>query len=878
MSKASFGLILVAFLGASATGLAAQDASDAIYDENTLATFRLTVASADWGAIVNDPLGSGDQWKRADMTWTNGTVTETVPGVAVKRSGKLTQGRATQKPPIRISFNEFEFANPAGPGTPGRTWRGVNRIKLDAMNGNVDPALMRDRIAYWIHRQAGSTASRACHARLYVNGAYKGVYTVEEPVKKHFLRYRWGEDGGNLYEASFVEYDWRGWDPALYVDGDFDETAAVRRSYAGDWSDWPWPFRADTHWPGGDYRDLVEVINSLNNFSAGQIRSRLDGQINVDRHLNHVASSLAIGDTDNLVSSGGSFSDGANNHYWYHRASSNRLELIKWDPGASQGLYEPRNGWSMGETPFQLNASRITYWIPADASANSALAAKVRNLVDVILPSARSRVDFIYSQIRDAAHQDTLKEIDVPQGSHQGHRALTNAEFDAAKDWLKDWYTRRIGYLRSRFGLTPPPVSSDDAQFVSQSIPSTMTAGRNYSVTVAMKNIGTTTWTSSGGYRLNSRGSYDNTTWVTNRVPLAAGESVAPGQTKTFSFTMTAPATPTTYLSRWSLANNALGAFGARTPDIDVSVTAATPSAPVITGPAAGTTFTPGQRVTATGTGTNLSWSVNRTPDGLPAFATGTGSSVTFTVPADSTSAHTIDITLTGDGGADLGSHSIVAAPRITSPPAGATFTPGQTVTATATGTNLSWSVNRTPDGLPAFATGTGTSLTFIVAADSTSAHSIEISLTGDGGSDLKSYPIVTSGTDLDADGMADAAESAAGFDPNDSDQDGNGVLDGGDDWDLDGTTNQAELAAGTPAGSPPVAAAGGGDGGGGGCGATGLEGLALVWLVMTFRGGRGLARRSSLGAPPSPSGGWLRRAPSLTLRAAQESGGGRRS
>jgi hypothetical protein len=72
---------------------------------------------------------------------------------------------------------------------------------------------------------------------------------------------------------------------------------------------------------------------------------------------------------------------------------------------------------------------------------------------------------------------------------------------------------------------------------------------------------------------------------------------------------------------------------------------------PAITSPAPGTTFSPGQTVTATGTGTNLSWSINRVGDGLPAFATGTGSSITFTVAGDSTTAQSIQITLTGDGG-----------------------------------------------------------------------------------------------------------------------------------------------------------------------------------------------------------------------------------
>jgi hypothetical protein len=88
---------------------------------------------------------------------------------------------------------------------------------------------------------------------------------------------------------------------------------------------------------------------------------------------------------------------------------------------------------------------------------------------------------------------------------------------------------------------------------------------------------------------------------------------------------------------------------------------------------------------------------------------------------------------------------------------------------------------------------------------------------------------------DTDGDGMTDVAEVAAGFDPGNHDQDGNGTLDGQDDWDGDGVTNQAELAAGSPPGRPP-GGAGAGGGNGGGCGATGWEAALLAILAGLHR------------------------------------------
>ncbi|MEK7388752.1 MAG: PKD domain-containing protein [Elusimicrobiota bacterium] len=90
---------------------------------------------------------------------------------------------------------------------------------------------------------------------------------------------------------------------------------------------------------------------------------------------------------------------------------------------------------------------------------------------------------------------------------------------------------------------------------------------------------------------------------------------------------------------------------------------AGTSTPPQMTSPAAGTVLSPNQTVTATGTGTNLSWSIDRTGDGLGAFKTGTGPSITFTVPADATSTQTIVITLTGSGGTLSRSYAISGAP-----------------------------------------------------------------------------------------------------------------------------------------------------------------------------------------------------------------------
>lgn len=85
------------------------------------------------------------------------------------------------------------------------------------------------------------------------------------------------------------------------------------------------------------------------------------------------------------------------------------------------------------------------------------------------------------------------------------------------------------------------------------------------------------------------------------------------------------------------------------------------PSIPVtvLSAPAEATILVPGKSITATGTGQNLRWEIDRENDAQPEIATGTGNSITFTVPADSTAAHTIRIRLIGDGGTVERRHAI---------------------------------------------------------------------------------------------------------------------------------------------------------------------------------------------------------------------------
>ena len=110
--------------------------------------------------------------------------------------------------------------------------------------------------------------------------------------------------------------------------------------------------------------------------------------------------------------------------------------------------------------------------------------------------------------------------------------------------------------------VTVTAAGPPNAAYVSRIVSTTMNAGQQYSVHVTMQNTGGTTWTPGALYRLGAVNPYDNTTWGLSRALLFNGESIAPGQQKTFAFTVRAPTAAGTYNFQWRMVQDGVTWFG----------------------------------------------------------------------------------------------------------------------------------------------------------------------------------------------------------------------------------------------------------------------------------------------------------------------------
>lgn len=94
-----------------------------------------------------------------------------------------------------------------------------------------------------------------------------------------------------------------------------------------------------------------------------------------------------------------------------------------------------------------------------------------------------------------------------------------------------------------------PDTTQERAEVIVAEVPEAMEVGQSYSVTVKVKNTGVNTWSRQNGYGLGAK----NRHWGVQRIDLETAEKIAPGETATFKFRVTAPSQPGTYDYQWQL-------------------------------------------------------------------------------------------------------------------------------------------------------------------------------------------------------------------------------------------------------------------------------------------------------------------------------------
>ena len=161
-----------------------RDPADPFFDDSVLHDIFLTINSRDWASLKEHFLDN--TYYPGDFKW-NG---QTVRNIGIRSRG--TGSRSGVKPGLRVDFDRY---------TTDQKFLGLKSFIL--RNNTQDPSGMRERLSMELFKRMGLVAEREAHARLYINNAYVGLFTIVESLDKTFLTKNFNENDGHLYEYSF---------------------------------------------------------------------------------------------------------------------------------------------------------------------------------------------------------------------------------------------------------------------------------------------------------------------------------------------------------------------------------------------------------------------------------------------------------------------------------------------------------------------------------------------------------------------------------------------------------------------------------------------------------------------------------------------------
>ena len=298
------------------------DPSSALFDPLRLLDVRITIATNDWDKLrlehhdllaalgpdrFDNPEPKPYHRYRADVT---------IDGVPVKSVGLrkrafLGSGSNT-RPSLGLRFDEYDSE---------QRFAGLKRISLN--NNLQDPTLVHQVLAYRVFAQAGVPAPRCSFARVTVNGKFLGVYSHVEAVEAEFLRRRFGDASGHLYEG--VVSDFR--------------------------PNWVKSFERKNHKSDADRGDLEAIVKALEAGDA-DLLARLGPLVDLDEYLTFWAVESLIGCWDG-------YSNNGNNFFVYRVPATQKFQFIPW--GADSVLGDP-DPFTRAKVPASVMARSLLPW------------------------------------------------------------------------------------------------------------------------------------------------------------------------------------------------------------------------------------------------------------------------------------------------------------------------------------------------------------------------------------------------------------------------------------------------------------------------------------------------------------------------------------
>ncbi len=379
LRKVCMAAILLPLLGS--WDLPAQTADD-LFNDNVVHDLRIAINSSDWQALKTN--FAANTYYPCDFEWRELVVRD----IGIRSRGKTS--RSSAKPGLRVDFNRYE---------DNQHFLGLKSVVLD--NNTQDPSMLRERVSMLFLRRMGIPAPREASARLYVNGAYVGLYTLVESVDKSFLKRNFREDDGHLYK-----YEPNG-------DYHFEYLGAEISKYV------PVPFEPHTHEKDGNHAPLVAMIRTMNQASDADFAQAMSEYLDLKAFMGHAAVENFLANGDGILA--------VHNFYLYRFEGKNLFQFIPWDTDRS--FFDIEFSILRGTSDSVL--MRRAFVVPALRQA----------YLETLFASALSANGWLEPEILRASSQIRSAVLEDPV------KPSTNAEFEAAVASNLEFARRRSDYV-----------------------------------------------------------------------------------------------------------------------------------------------------------------------------------------------------------------------------------------------------------------------------------------------------------------------------------------------------------------------------------------------------------------------------------------------
>ncbi|MFN0246291.1 MAG: CotH kinase family protein [Kofleriaceae bacterium] len=155
-----------------------------IYGLQEIPTFRISLLAEARAALAERPR----EWVHGGFSYKS----TNFPDVGVRLKGHRSLRKLGAKPSFKVKFDRF---------VP--TQKLAKQKSLTLNNMIEDPSMMREVLAYRLFRALGVAAPDAGFAEVEVDGEPQGLYAVIEGIDKKFLKRRFKDPNGPVYEGEW---------------------------------------------------------------------------------------------------------------------------------------------------------------------------------------------------------------------------------------------------------------------------------------------------------------------------------------------------------------------------------------------------------------------------------------------------------------------------------------------------------------------------------------------------------------------------------------------------------------------------------------------------------------------------------------------------